>query len=126
MALSSIVKCKLSISCFRVSFNNYLIRKIILAAKCSYLDEPNTHVAYLDASLPGTLPVLNEECLNVAVKCALALNGEIPSSIKFDRKHYVYQDLPQGYQITQKHNPIMENGSLNFFNADDKEAQVSI
>ncbi len=51
-------------------------------------------------ALPGMLPVLNEECLNLAVKASLALKGHINERIKFDRKHYYYSDLPQGYQIT--------------------------
>jgi len=58
-------------------------------------------------AIPGMLPILNEDCLDQAIKCSLALEGQIPSFIKFDRKHYIYPDLPQGYQITQKHNPIM-------------------
>ena len=44
--------------------------------------------------LYGMLPVLNEECLDLAIRCALGLNGKIPEMIKFDRKHYVYPDLP--------------------------------
>ena len=51
-------------------------------------------------AMPGMLPVLNAECLNIAIKASLALNGKIAEKIKFDRKHYFYADLPQGYQIT--------------------------
>jgi aspartyl-tRNA(Asn)/glutamyl-tRNA(Gln) amidotransferase subunit B len=54
----------------------------------------------VDLALPGMLPVLNEECLNIAILCSIALHGTIASKIKFDRKHYFYADLPQGYQIT--------------------------
>jgi aspartyl-tRNA(Asn)/glutamyl-tRNA(Gln) amidotransferase subunit B len=46
------------------------------------------------------LPVLNEDCLNKAIRCSLALGGRIPAFIKFDRKHYMYPDSPNGYQIT--------------------------
>ena len=60
----------------------------------SYFEEPNTRVAYLDLALPGPLPVLNEDCLDQAIRCSLALKGQIPAQIKFDRKHYVYPDLP--------------------------------
>lgn len=62
--------------------------------------EPNTHVNFGDLGIPGLLPVLNEDCLDRAIRCALALGGRIPPFIKFDRKHYTYGDLPQGYQIT--------------------------
>jgi len=100
--------------------------KLFSSATCSYQDEPNSHVAYVDAGLPGVLPVLNEECLEQAVKCSLALNGNLPRQIKFDRKHYLYQDLPSGYQITQKHNPIMQDGVLRYFNAENEEAHIPI
>lgn len=65
--------------------------------------------------LPGMLPVLNEECLQLAIRASLALEGRILPQIKFDRKHYVYADLPQAYQITQLHYPIMVDGRLHFF-----------
>lgn len=58
------------------------------------LDEANVHANLVDLALPGMLPVLNEECLNIAIKCSLALNGEVAETIKFDRKHYFYADLP--------------------------------
>ena len=60
----------------------------------SQLAEANIHANFVDLALPGMLPVLNEECLNIAILSSLALNGEIPPFIKFDRKHYFYADLP--------------------------------
>jgi aspartyl-tRNA(Asn)/glutamyl-tRNA(Gln) amidotransferase subunit B len=51
----------------------------------------------VDLGLPGMIPVLNEECLNLSIKAALALKGRINPRIKFDRKHYFYSDLPNGY-----------------------------
>lgn len=72
------------------------------------------------------LPVLNEECLNQAVKASLALGGRILPKIKFDRKHYVYADLPQAYQITQKHNPIMMDGRLFFYDYKENENHILI
>ncbi len=71
--------------------------KLFSTAKCTYFEDPNSQVAYIDMGLPGMLPILNEDCLDQAVKCSLALKGQIPELIKFDRKHYVYPDLPQGY-----------------------------
>lgn len=79
------------------------------------MSEANTHANAIDLALPGMLPVLNAQCLNIAIKASLALEGDIPDRIKFDRKHYYYADLPQGYQITQKDHPIMQNGTLRFF-----------
>lgn len=72
------------------------------------------------------LPVLNEDCLDKAIRCSLALAGRIPNYIKFDRKHYNYPDLPQGYQITQKHNPIMLDGRMFFYDHTDNESHVLI
>lgn len=52
---------------------------------------------FVDLALPGMLPVLNEECLDLAIKASLGLGGRILPLIKFDRKHYTYADLPQSY-----------------------------
>ncbi len=72
------------------------------------------------------LPVLNEECLDLAIKASLALGGRILPQIKFDRKHYVYADLPQAYQITQKHYPIMLDGRLFFYDYKENENHILI
>lgn len=56
--------------------------------------EPNTHANFVDLALPGMLPVLNEECLDLGIKSSLALGGRILPQIKFDRKHFVYADMP--------------------------------
>ena len=76
--------------------------------------------------LPGMLPVLNEECLDLAITASLALGGRILSKIKFDRKHYVYADLPQAYQITQKHYPIMKDGRLFFYDYRENESHILV
>ncbi|XP_049626024.1 glutamyl-tRNA(Gln) amidotransferase subunit B, mitochondrial [Suncus etruscus] len=73
---------------------------------------PNSTVSFFDASLPGTLPVLNRRCVEAAVLTGLALNCHINRKSLFDRKHYFYADLPAGYQITQQRLPIAVNGSL--------------
>ncbi|CDE99976.1 aspartyl/glutamyl-tRNA(Asn/Gln) amidotransferase subunit B [Clostridium sp. CAG:813] len=62
--------------------------------------------------MPGVLPVLNKECVNMGILTGLALNCEIPSRCKFDRKQYFYPDLPKGYQISQYDEPICVNGHL--------------
>lgn len=62
---------------------------------------PNTQVSFVDAAMPGMLPVLNEYCVDQAIKFGLAINAEIAHESRFARKQYFYPDLPQGYQITQ-------------------------
>ena len=59
--------------------------------------EPNTHVCEVCFGLPGTLPVLNEAAVKLAIRTGLALNGKIATKTKFDRKNYFYPDLPKGY-----------------------------
>ncbi|MFD1065541.1 Asp-tRNA(Asn)/Glu-tRNA(Gln) amidotransferase subunit GatB [Oceanobacillus locisalsi] len=71
---------------------------------------PNTNVNPIDLGYPGTLPVLNEEAVNFAMKAALALNCEIATDTKFDRKNYFYPDNPKAYQISQFDQPIGEHG----------------
>ncbi|KHJ94388.1 GatB/GatE catalytic domain protein [Oesophagostomum dentatum] len=75
---------------------------------------PNTHVAALDMATPGTLPTLNKACVMHALRMGMLLNCEIPSSCRFDRKHYFYADMPAGYQITQSEFPIAKNGRFRF------------
>ena len=98
----------------------------VLASLCTVAEEPNTHANFIDLGLPGMLPVLNEECLDLAIKASLALGGRILPQIKFDRKHYVYADLPSGYQITQKHYPIMMDGRLFFYDYKESENHIYI
>jgi len=81
---------------FHVQMNSKY--KMFSTALCSSsLTEPNTHANFIDLGLPGMLPVLNEECLDIAIKASLGLGGRILPQIKFDRKHYYYADLPQAY-----------------------------
>ncbi|KAJ8593154.1 Glutamyl-tRNA amidotransferase B subunit [Rhizopogon salebrosus TDB-379] len=73
---------------------------------------PNTAVSPYDAAFPGTLPTLNPNCVELAVRTALALNSEVQFRSTFDRKHYFYSDLPAGYQITQRYSPLAKGGYL--------------
>lgn len=86
--------------------------KVFSSSSNSYDIEPNINVSPLDLALPGTLPVLNKEALNKALKCAIALNCSLPDKIIFDRKNYFYPDLPKGYQITQATKPVGLDGYL--------------
>lgn len=73
---------------------------------------PNTLISPLCVGLPGTLPVLNGEAVNLAIKAGLALKAEIAEISHFDRKHYFYPDLPLGYQITQFERPVVGVGEV--------------
>ena len=84
--------------------------KIFTSASTHFGDDPNTHIDPVVCGLPGTLPVLNKKVLEYAVKAAMALNLNIASHSKFDRKQYFYPDLPKNYQISQFDEPIAEDG----------------
>ncbi|MDB5169644.1 MAG: aspartyl/glutamyl-tRNA(Asn/Gln) amidotransferase subunit [Candidatus Saccharibacteria bacterium] len=73
---------------------------------------PNTLVSHIDFGLPGALPVLNKQAVQLAARAAFALNSTPQLFSKFDRKHYFYPDLPMGYQITQYDEPIVLGGSV--------------
>jgi len=75
-------------------------------------DPPNTHVCEVCLGLPGVLPVINRAAVEAGLKTALALSCEIPRHTKFDRKNYMYPDLPKGYQISQYDLPLSVNGYL--------------
>ncbi|MGD7023947.1 Asp-tRNA(Asn)/Glu-tRNA(Gln) amidotransferase subunit GatB [Rossellomorea vietnamensis] len=72
--------------------------------------EPNTNTNVIDLGYPGVLPVVNKRAIDFGMKAALALNCEIASDTKFDRKNYFYPDNPKAYQISQFDKPIGENG----------------
>ncbi|PKK22239.1 glutamyl-tRNA(Gln) amidotransferase, subunit B [Columba livia] len=88
--------------------------KLFSGSQVQFAAPPNSLVSFFDASLPGTLPVLNRRCVEAAVMTGLALNCSINKKSLFDRKHYFYADLPAGYQITQQRVPIAVNGSLSY------------
>lgn len=72
--------------------------------------EPNSKVHPVDYGLPGMLPILNREAITLAIRAAKALNAEVARVSRFDRKHYFYPDLPNGYQITQMYEPTILAG----------------
>ncbi len=73
---------------------------------------PNTHVCEICLGMPGVLPVINKAAVEACLKTALALGCEIPRHTKFDRKNYMYPDLPKGYQISQYDLPMSRDGHL--------------
>ncbi len=99
--------------------------KVYSTAKNEFSYEPNTNVTLIDLGYPGTLPKLNREVVNMALKAALALNCEISKDMHFDRKNYFYPDLPKGYQITQSMTPIGHDGYLEI-EVNGKKKQIGI
>ncbi|MBY6046846.1 Asp-tRNA(Asn)/Glu-tRNA(Gln) amidotransferase subunit GatB [Vannielia litorea] len=86
--------------------------KLFSGASTQFGAEPNSNVAFVDAGMPGMLPVINEGCVALAVKTGLGLKAEINLNSAFDRKNYFYPDLPQGYQISQLYHPIVGEGEV--------------
>src|SRR5690606_941213 len=86
--------------------------KLFSGAPNDFGAEPNENVSLVDAAMPGMLPVLNEYCVEQAIKTGLGLRAKINKYSVFDRKNYFYPDLPQGYQISQFYHPIVQDGSL--------------
>jgi aspartyl-tRNA(Asn)/glutamyl-tRNA(Gln) amidotransferase subunit B len=76
---------------------------------------PNTLISHIDLGMPGALPVLNQGAVDLAIKAAFALGTPPQKFSKFDRKHYFYPDLPNGYQITQFYDPIVKDGTVTFW-----------
>ncbi len=86
--------------------------KLFSGASTEFGAEPNSNVAFVDAAMPGMLPVINEGCVALAVKTGLGLKADINLKSAFDRKNYFYPDLPQGYQISQLYHPIVGEGEV--------------
>ena len=86
--------------------------KLFSGSSTKFGAEPNTQVSLVDSAFPGMLPVINEFCVQQAIKTGLGLNAKINSHSVFDRKNYFYADLPQGYQISQYKNPIVGEGKI--------------
>ncbi len=86
--------------------------KIFCSCSAAFGSEPNANTCPVCLGLPGSLPVLNKEVMQVAIKVGLALNCKIANKIKFDRKNYFYPDLPKAYQISQYDMPVCAKGHL--------------
>ena len=86
--------------------------KLFSGASTKFGAEPNSNVAFVDAAMPGMLPVINEYCVEQAVRTGLGLKADINLWSAFDRKNYFYPDLPQGYQISQLYHPIVGEGEV--------------
>ena len=86
--------------------------KLFSGASTEFGAEPNSNVSFVDAAMPGMLPVINEFCVEQAVRTGLGLKAQINLKSAFDRKNYFYPDLPQGYQISQLYHPIVGEGEI--------------
>src|ERR1700688_292728 len=86
--------------------------KLFSGASTGFGAAPNSHVALVDAAMPGMLPVINAECVRQALRTGLGLKARINLKSVFDRKNYFYPDLPQGYQISQYKSPIVGEGEV--------------
>ncbi|QQG35572.1 MAG: Asp-tRNA(Asn)/Glu-tRNA(Gln) amidotransferase subunit GatB [Micavibrio aeruginosavorus] len=86
--------------------------KLFSGAATAFGAEPNSQVSFVDAAMPGMLPVLNQYCVEQAIRTGLGLNAQINMTSVFERKNYFYPDLPQGYQISQFQHPIVGEGEI--------------
>ena len=105
-------------------------RKLFSGASANYNPtiSPNTQVSMVDVAMPGMLPVLNEFCVEQAIKMGLGLNAEISRKSKFARKQYFYPDLPQGYQISQpaEEPPVVGRGWVEIMGDDGKPKKILV
>ncbi len=86
--------------------------KMFSSSPAHFGAEPNTNVSVIDLGYPGVLPVVNKTAVDWAMRAAMALNMDIRTETKFDRKNYFYPDNPKAYQISQFDEPIGENGYI--------------
>jgi aspartyl-tRNA(Asn)/glutamyl-tRNA(Gln) amidotransferase subunit B len=100
--------------------------KLFSGASTAFGAEPNTQVSLVDAAMPGMLPVINDKCVEQAVRTGLALNAQINKYSVFDRKNYFYPDLPQGYQISQFTQPIVGKGVIEIDPGDGEIREIGI
>lgn len=115
------VICGLEIHCQILSNS-----KMFSGASTEFGDDANENVSFVDAGMPGMLPVLNRECVRQAVKTGLGLNAKINLYSAFSRKNYFYADLPQGYQITQFQYPIVGEGKISIDLSDGSSKEIGI
>jgi aspartyl-tRNA(Asn)/glutamyl-tRNA(Gln) amidotransferase subunit B len=100
--------------------------KLFSGSATTFGAEPNTQANIFDLALPGTLPVLNEKAVAMAVKFGLAIGAEIGKRSVFDRKNYFYPDLPKGYQVSQLDFPTVGKGSLTISLDDGSEKIIGV
>ncbi|WP_169568640.1 Asp-tRNA(Asn)/Glu-tRNA(Gln) amidotransferase subunit GatB [Sneathiella limimaris] len=100
--------------------------KLFSGSATEYGAEHNTQVSFVDAAMPGMLPVINRKAVEQAVRTGLGLKAKINKYSVFDRKNYFYADLPQGYQISQFQQPIVGEGVLTIDLPDGETREIGI
>ncbi|MEG0546331.1 MAG: Asp-tRNA(Asn)/Glu-tRNA(Gln) amidotransferase subunit GatB [Oscillospiraceae bacterium] len=100
--------------------------KIFCGCSTEFGGEPNTHVCEICSGMPGTLPLLNKNVVEYAIKIGVATNCEITKNNKFDRKNYFYPDLPKAYQISQLYFPICRNGFIGVKDKNGNDKKIGI
>ena len=100
--------------------------KLFSGSSTTFGAAPNTQANVFDLAMPGTLPVLNEQALRMAVKFGLAVDAQIGRRSVFDRKNYFYPDLPKGYQVSQLDFPTVGKGSLEITLEDGSTREIGI
>ena len=100
--------------------------KLFSGSATKFGAEPNTQANIFDLAMPGTLPVLNEKAVAMAVKFGVAIGAEIGKHSVFDRKNYFYPDLPKGYQVSQLDYPTVGKGTLTVTLDDGSEKVIGV
>lgn len=100
--------------------------KLFSNAPTQYGAKPNTQTNYVDAGLPGVLPVLNQRAVQMAIQFGFAIQASINNGSYFERKNYFYPDLPKGYQISQFQRPIVSQGHLDITLSDGTSKKIDI
>jgi len=100
--------------------------KIFSGASTTYGAEANVQACAVDLGLPGVLPVINQQAIEMAIKFGTAINAHIADKSVFARKNYFYPDLPKGYQISQFELPIVGKGSIEIQLADGSKKMIGI
>jgi len=100
--------------------------KIFSGASIAFGANPNVQACPVDLALPGTLPVLNKEAVNHAIRFGLAIGAKVAPKSIFARKNYFYPDLPKGYQISQFELPVVVGGTIKIqVDGETKEIQLT-
>src|ERR1700674_4631312 len=100
--------------------------KLFSGAPTTYDADQKYQVSMVDAAMPGMLPVINERCVEQAVRTGLGLNARINLRSVFERKNYFFPDLPAGYQISQYKDPIVGEGEVEIDLPDGKTRTIGI
>ncbi|PLW77324.1 Asp-tRNA(Asn)/Glu-tRNA(Gln) amidotransferase subunit GatB [Cohaesibacter celericrescens] len=100
--------------------------KLFSGSSTEFGGEANNHVSFVDAAMPGMLPVINEECVRQAIRTGLGMKAKINNRSLFDRKNYFYPDLPQGYQISQFKDPIVGEGMVILDMLDGERVEIGV